>query len=142
MAKVNAIQYGRYFTAIAGLRAAGVERITLRMDKGFFSKEMVLTLQRLEVDYVLKVPAYKPRTPAPKNGFLVHTVELNVTALSITQVKDFLAEAFELAMAVFQLVCAQFFKLICIEQVIFLGRGDVHQSHTCFHARLERNVLI
>jgi hypothetical protein len=42
------------------LRAAGVERITLRMDKGFFSKEMVRTLQRLEVDYVLKVPAYKP----------------------------------------------------------------------------------
>lgn len=42
------------------LREAGVERITLRMDKGFFSKEMVLTLQRLEVDYVLKVPAYKP----------------------------------------------------------------------------------
>jgi len=42
------------------LREAGVERITLRMDKGFFSKEMVLTLQRLNVDYVLKVPAYKP----------------------------------------------------------------------------------
>lgn len=41
------------------LRAAGVERITLRMDKGFFSKEMVRTLQWLEVDYVLKVPAYK-----------------------------------------------------------------------------------
>lgn len=42
----------------------------------------------------IKVPAYKPRTPAPKNGFLVHTIELNVTALSITQVKDFL-EAIE-----------------------------------------------
>jgi len=41
------------------LREAGVERITLRMDKGFFSKEMVRTLQRLEVDYVLKVPAHK-----------------------------------------------------------------------------------
>ena len=42
------------------LREAGVQQITLRMDKGFFSKEMVRTLQRLEVDYVLKVPAYKP----------------------------------------------------------------------------------
>jgi hypothetical protein len=41
------------------LRDAGVERITLRLDKGFFSREMVRTLQRLEVDYVLKVPAYK-----------------------------------------------------------------------------------
>lgn len=41
------------------LRAAGVERITVRLDKGFFSKEMVRTLQRLGVDYVLKVPAYR-----------------------------------------------------------------------------------
>jgi hypothetical protein len=41
------------------LRAAGVERITVRLDKGFFSKEMVSTLQRLGVDFVLKVPAYK-----------------------------------------------------------------------------------
>lgn len=41
------------------LRAAGVERITVRLDKGFFSKAMVETLQRLEVEYVLKVPAYK-----------------------------------------------------------------------------------
>lgn len=45
---------------VTRLRAAGVERITLRLDKGFFSKEMVRTLQRLEVDFVLKVPAYKP----------------------------------------------------------------------------------
>ena len=41
------------------LRAAGVERITVRLDKGFFSKAMVETLQRLEVEYVLKVPAYR-----------------------------------------------------------------------------------
>lgn len=41
------------------LRAAGVERITVRLDKGFFSKAMVETLQHLEVEYVLKVPAYK-----------------------------------------------------------------------------------
>ena len=31
----------------------------MRLDKGFFSKEMVRTLQRLNVDYVLKVPAYR-----------------------------------------------------------------------------------
>ncbi len=42
----------------------------------------------------IKVPSYKPRTPQPKNGFLTHTVELNVNALTITQVKDFL-EAIE-----------------------------------------------
>lgn len=43
----------------------------------------------------IKVPAYKPRTPATKpNGFVMHTVELNVNALTIEQVKDFL-EAIE-----------------------------------------------
>jgi len=42
----------------------------------------------------IKVPAYKPRTPQPKNGFLTHTVELNVNGLTIAQVKDFL-EAIE-----------------------------------------------
>lgn len=43
---------------VGRLRAAGVERITVRLDKGFFSKEMVCLLQHLGVDYVLKVPAY------------------------------------------------------------------------------------
>jgi hypothetical protein len=43
---------------VGRLRAAGVERITVRLDKGFFSKEMVRTLHLLGVDYVLKVPAY------------------------------------------------------------------------------------
>jgi hypothetical protein len=38
------------------LRVAGVEEITLRLDKGFFSKEMVRTLEALGVRYVLKVP--------------------------------------------------------------------------------------
>ena len=41
------------------LRSAGVERITLRLDKGFFSKKMVETLQRLRVDFVMKVPSQK-----------------------------------------------------------------------------------
>jgi hypothetical protein len=50
---------GPWLEVLVGrLRAAGVERITVRLDKGFFSKEMVRTLQRLGVDYVLKVPAY------------------------------------------------------------------------------------
>lgn len=38
------------------LRAAGVQQITLRLDKGFFSKEMVAALEGLGVQYVLKVP--------------------------------------------------------------------------------------
>ena len=37
------------------LRAAGVEEITVRLDKGFFSKEMVRTLSELDVAFVLKV---------------------------------------------------------------------------------------
>lgn len=43
-------------TLVACLRAAGVQDITLRVDKGFFSREMVETLDELGVDYVLKVP--------------------------------------------------------------------------------------
>jgi hypothetical protein len=38
------------------LRSAGVEEITLRLDKGFFSKAMVEALESLGVSYVLKVP--------------------------------------------------------------------------------------
>jgi hypothetical protein len=38
------------------LRSAGVEEITLRLDKGFFSKAMVEALEALGVRYVLKVP--------------------------------------------------------------------------------------
>ena len=40
------------------LRAAGVEDITVRLDKGFFSKSMVRTLEGLEVGYLLKIPAH------------------------------------------------------------------------------------
>lgn len=43
-------------TLVARLRAAGAQEITLRLDKGFFSKEMVETLEALGVRYVLKVP--------------------------------------------------------------------------------------
>jgi len=38
------------------LRSAGVEEITLRLDKGFFSKAMVEALEELGVSYSLKVP--------------------------------------------------------------------------------------
>jgi hypothetical protein len=41
------------------LRSAGVEEITLRLDKGFFSKAMVQALEALGVSYVLKVPDQK-----------------------------------------------------------------------------------
>jgi hypothetical protein len=41
------------------LRAAGVEEITLRLDKGFFSKAMVSALEALGVRYALKVPDQK-----------------------------------------------------------------------------------
>jgi hypothetical protein len=41
--------------AVAWLRAQGVKRITVRLDKGFFSRAMVELLQKLKVDFVLKM---------------------------------------------------------------------------------------
>ncbi len=43
-------------TLVARLRSVGVQEITLRLDKGFFSREMVAALEALGVSYVLKVP--------------------------------------------------------------------------------------
>jgi len=43
---------------IQRLRAAGVADITVRLDKGFFSKSMVRALEKLEVHYLLKLPAH------------------------------------------------------------------------------------
>ncbi len=49
-----------WIEALVGqLRAAGVEQITLRLDKGFFSRKMVEALEALGVGYVLKVPDQK-----------------------------------------------------------------------------------
>jgi hypothetical protein len=43
----------------------------------------------------ITVPSYKPHTPQPKpNGFVMHTVELNLNGLTMAQAKDFL-EAIE-----------------------------------------------
>jgi len=38
------------------LREAGVEEITVRLDKGFYAERVVRTLQELEVFYLLKIP--------------------------------------------------------------------------------------
>src|SRR5690625_4984585 len=46
-------------TLVARLRSAGLLEITLRLDKGFFSRSMVATLEDLGVRYVLKVPSYR-----------------------------------------------------------------------------------
>ncbi|MET0395556.1 MAG: hypothetical protein ABW277_01890 [Longimicrobiaceae bacterium] len=43
-------------TLVGQLRAAGVEQITVRPDKGFFSWEMAEALSALGAGYVLKVP--------------------------------------------------------------------------------------
>jgi hypothetical protein len=45
-------------TLVGQLRAAGVQEITVRLDKGFFSREMVEALEALGVSYVLKVPDF------------------------------------------------------------------------------------
>jgi hypothetical protein len=44
---------------VGQLRAAGVEQITVRLDKGFFSREMAEALSALGVGYALKVPNQK-----------------------------------------------------------------------------------
>lgn len=41
------------------LRAAGVEEITIRLDKGFFSEELPRLLDRLGVRFLLKVPNHR-----------------------------------------------------------------------------------
>ena len=46
-------------TLVGRLRAAGVQEITVRLDKGFFSREMVRALEALGVSYALKVPDHK-----------------------------------------------------------------------------------
>ncbi|MGH7503092.1 MAG: transposase [Longimicrobiales bacterium] len=43
---------------VARLREAGVGEITVRLDKGFFSRAMVDALQELGVSFLLKVPDY------------------------------------------------------------------------------------
>ena len=41
-----------------GLRQAGVRRITVRLDKGFFGKRIVARMEELGVSYLLKVPRH------------------------------------------------------------------------------------
>lgn len=49
-----------WLTDLVGrLRAAGVDDITVRLDKGFFSRSMVRTLQALDVRFLLKIPAHR-----------------------------------------------------------------------------------
>lgn len=43
---------------VGRLRALGVQDITVRMDKGFFSKEMVTALGDMDVRFFLKVPRF------------------------------------------------------------------------------------
>jgi hypothetical protein len=46
-------------TLVTRLYAAGVEEITVRLDKGFFSRAMVECLSSLHVHFLLKVPNYR-----------------------------------------------------------------------------------
>ncbi len=43
---------------VARLREAGVRDITVRLDKGFFSKRIAASMEELGVSYLLKVPRY------------------------------------------------------------------------------------
>ena len=43
---------------VARLRGAGVEDVTVRLDKGFFSRKMARTLEELGVSFLLKVPRH------------------------------------------------------------------------------------
>ncbi|MGH3927349.1 MAG: transposase, partial [Pseudonocardiaceae bacterium] len=60
---------------VARLREAGVAEITVRMDKGFFSRAMVDALEALGVSFLLKVPDHRwvrqrlgPRRHSEKDG--------------------------------------------------------------------------
>ena len=44
---------------VGRLRGAGVEDITVRLDKGFFGRKMVRTLEDLGVSFLLKVPRHR-----------------------------------------------------------------------------------
>ena len=44
---------------VARLRGAGVRRITVRLDKGFFSKSIARRMEELGVSYLLKVPRHR-----------------------------------------------------------------------------------
>ena len=44
---------------VGRLRSVGVETVTVRLDKGFFSRSMVRTLDDLDVRFLLKVPAHQ-----------------------------------------------------------------------------------
>lgn len=49
-----------WVSALVGrLRALGVQDITVRLDKGFFSRSMVRALQNLNVHFLLKIPAHR-----------------------------------------------------------------------------------
>lgn len=43
---------------VGRLREMGITDITVRLDKGFFSRSMVQHLQALELDFLLKIPAH------------------------------------------------------------------------------------
>ena len=43
---------------VARLRGAGVRRITVRLDKGFFSKSIARRMEELGISYLLKVPRH------------------------------------------------------------------------------------
>ena len=43
---------------VGRLRGAGVKNITVRLDKGFFSRKMVRTLEEVGVSFLLKVPRH------------------------------------------------------------------------------------
>jgi len=45
-------------TLVGRLQTIGVQDITVRLDKGFFSESMVQTLEGLKVHYLLKIPAH------------------------------------------------------------------------------------
>ena len=59
---------------VAWLRAAGVEQITVRLDKGFFSKAMAQHLEKLGVKYVLKVQESWPMQER-KGAFVQSQIE-------------------------------------------------------------------
>jgi hypothetical protein len=85
------------------LREAGVADITVRLDKGFFSKAMVETLQKLGVQFFLKVPdhnwvrrelgiwRYSKKSPSETREIWINSGELYGARLLSTEWRELAA---------------------------------------------------
>lgn len=132
------------------LRSAGVERITLRLDKGFFSKKMVETLQRLGVDFVMKVPSQKwvrrlagPLRQSKKDSRLWTGAAplYGARLLAVEQRKELKAEAGELPLGAIEIQKSAYI-LTSIEGLHALSGWRLYNRGAVVENRIEEMVQL